>query len=121
MTIKYPFSKNCKDHSAEKRTGPCPDAAMCGTLIEKKKDVRVGENDGIEESGSTLFFEVWTCDCAGSGEIASIPRFEIHGGAGRCHYHISIESQCEEYCSRLHCGGVWLRRSCRRAHVLDLH
>jgi hypothetical protein len=31
---------------------------MCGTLIEKKKDVRVGEDDGIEEEvGPTLFFE----------------------------------------------------------------
>ena len=50
--------ENCKDHSAENVTAPCPDAAMCGTQIEKKKDVRVGEDDGIEEEvGPTLFFE----------------------------------------------------------------
>lgn len=54
--------KNCKDHSAEKRTALCPDAAMCGTQIEKKKDVRDGEDDGIEErSGSILFSG---CGCA---------------------------------------------------------
>ena len=54
--------ENCKDHSAENVTAPCPDAAMCGTQIEKKKDVRDGEDDGIEErSGSILFSG---CGCA---------------------------------------------------------
>jgi hypothetical protein len=31
---------------------------MCGTLIEKKKDVRDWEDDGIEEVGPTLFLRV---------------------------------------------------------------
>jgi hypothetical protein len=30
---------------------------MCGTLIEKKKDVRDGEDDGIAQVGPTIFFE----------------------------------------------------------------
>ena len=34
--------ENCKEHSAENSTALCPDAAMCGTQIEKKKDVRDG-------------------------------------------------------------------------------
>ena len=49
--------KNCKDGSAENGTTPslpCPDAAMCGTLIEKKKDVRARKDDGIE--AGPLFF-----------------------------------------------------------------
>jgi hypothetical protein len=49
--------KNCKDGSAENATAPslpCPDAAMCGTRIEKKKDVRARKDDGIE--AGPLFF-----------------------------------------------------------------